>query len=156
MKSPSRPLEHPAGGDPSYPLGVAGRAAIRRPDGRVLLVRRSEHETSDPSTWELPGGKMGYREQLIETVIREVREETGLHVRPGRVIDVGHRRVDPYWVTVVTYLCDNPGQPITLGDEHDAYEWVPIRIAGERPTTPEAVDALRALSVACVSGDVVE
>lgn len=89
---------------------------------------------------------MGYEEPLIETVIREVREETGLLVEPGRVVHVGHRLVGPYWVTVVTYLCDHPSQPIMLSEEHDAYEWVPIPGSDDRPSTPEAVAALRALS----------
>jgi 8-oxo-dGTP pyrophosphatase MutT (NUDIX family) len=48
---------------------------------RVLLTRRT-----DNGRWCLPGGRMDPGENLAETCVREVREETGLEVEVVRLI----------------------------------------------------------------------
>ena len=57
-------------------------AIILTPEG-VLLQRRS-----DNGFWGLPGGSVEPGESVVEALIREVREETGLDVRPGRLVGV--------------------------------------------------------------------
>jgi ADP-ribose pyrophosphatase YjhB (NUDIX family) len=48
--------------------------------GRVLLVASSYPNHPQP-LWNLPGGRQQPGELLVETVVREVFEETGLRVR---------------------------------------------------------------------------
>lgn len=55
-------------------------AIIHDAEGRILLQRRS----SDGS-WSLPAGAIDPGETPAEAVVREVWEETGLHVRPARL-----------------------------------------------------------------------
>jgi 8-oxo-dGTP pyrophosphatase MutT (NUDIX family) len=43
--------------------------------GRVLLVHRVDNDR-----WALPGGQVEVGERVAETVVREVREETGIDV----------------------------------------------------------------------------
>lgn len=50
---------------------------------KILLTRRT-----DNGQWCLPGGAMEAGESLSEACIREVFEETGLHVRVLRLIGV--------------------------------------------------------------------
>jgi 8-oxo-dGTP diphosphatase len=49
-------------------------------EGRILLVRRSA-EVFD-GFWDLPGGFVDEDEHPIDTIRRELREETGLEVEP--------------------------------------------------------------------------
>jgi 8-oxo-dGTP pyrophosphatase MutT (NUDIX family) len=49
----------------------------------VLLVQRRDNQR-----WELPSGLIEPGEEPAESVIREVLEETGLHVQPQRIIGV--------------------------------------------------------------------
>jgi 8-oxo-dGTP diphosphatase len=58
---------------------LAVSAAIFR-DGRVLLVRRARPPAH--GLYTLPGGGVELGETLEEAIIREVREETALEVRP--------------------------------------------------------------------------
>lgn len=58
---------------------LAVSAAIFR-DGRVLIVRRSRPPAH--GLYTLPGGGVELGETLEEAVVREVREETALEVRP--------------------------------------------------------------------------
>jgi 8-oxo-dGTP pyrophosphatase MutT (NUDIX family) len=58
-------------------------ALIRDGDGRILLQRRA-----DDGRWNLPAGAVDPGESPAGAVVREVREETGLRVRPVRVAGV--------------------------------------------------------------------
>jgi 8-oxo-dGTP pyrophosphatase MutT (NUDIX family) len=62
---------------------------LRGPDERreVLLTRMSDR-TRIEGMWTLPGGGIDHGEDPRDAVRREVYEETGLHVEPGRVLDV--------------------------------------------------------------------
>ena len=51
--------------------------------GRLLLQQRS-----DGGQWGLPGGSVEIGESVAAAVVREVREETGLTVRPLRIVGV--------------------------------------------------------------------
>jgi 8-oxo-dGTP diphosphatase len=53
-------------------------------EGRVLLVRHSYGELN----WEIPGGAGEVGESAAGAAIREVREETGLHVTAERMTGV--------------------------------------------------------------------
>jgi ADP-ribose pyrophosphatase YjhB (NUDIX family) len=56
---------------PSYTIGV--QVLIRRPDGRILLVKQPYR-----STWYLPGGNVKGKETALEGAHREIGEELGL------------------------------------------------------------------------------
>ena len=63
---------------PSRPFLAVSAAIIR--DGRVLIVRRGPGMAQ--GVYTLPGGVVETGETLVEAVIREVREETGLAIAP--------------------------------------------------------------------------
>lgn len=50
---------------------------VKDKDGRVLLQMRTKH---DWPGWTLPGGHVEKGENLVQSVIREVKEETGLSI----------------------------------------------------------------------------
>lgn len=58
-------------------------ALVRDAAGRVLVTRRT-----DDGLWHPPGGFADLGETTTHTIVREVREETGLDVRPRRVVGV--------------------------------------------------------------------
>lgn len=62
---------------------VTGGAIIRDENGRILLQRRSDYRD-----WGLPGGAMEPGESIEETIIREVREETGITIKEYKFITV--------------------------------------------------------------------
>ena len=61
----------------------AAAAFIQDAQGRVLLQRRG-----DDGTWCPPGGGMELGERIDQTVIKEVKEETGLDIQPTRIIGI--------------------------------------------------------------------
>jgi 8-oxo-dGTP pyrophosphatase MutT (NUDIX family) len=65
---------------------IAAYALITRGD-EVLLTRMSAR-TRIEGRWTLPGGGIDHGEDPREALVREVHEETGLYVVPGKVLDV--------------------------------------------------------------------
>ncbi|MEM7111264.1 MAG: NUDIX domain-containing protein [Chloroflexota bacterium] len=61
----------------------AAGAIIHDNEGRVLLQRRG-----DDGSWCIPGGGMELGERIDQTIIKEVKEETGLDVAPTRTIGI--------------------------------------------------------------------
>jgi len=68
---------------------VAAYAVVVReqPEPAVLLVQSSARGPH-PGSWLLPGGGVEHGEEPRDAVLRELREETGLDVAPGAVLDV--------------------------------------------------------------------
>ena len=64
-------------------LVPATRAVIHDKEMRVVLVQRR-----DNGRWVFPGGFMELGESVLESVKREVREETGLHVVSAALVAI--------------------------------------------------------------------
>ncbi len=111
---------------PSHPVVGVGAVVVR--DGRALIVRRA-HEPRK-GEWSLPGGHLDLGESLIDAVRREVKEETGLDVHPGPIIeafDRVHRDPDGrirYHFVIVDYVCEAPTGEAVAGDDAEAVAWV--------------------------------
>ncbi|HZJ07560.1 MAG TPA: NUDIX domain-containing protein [Nocardioidaceae bacterium] len=76
----------PADASPPQRQRIAAYALLIR-DQQVLLTRMSSR-TRIEGRWTLPGGGIDHGEDPRDALRREVYEETGLHVTPGRVVDV--------------------------------------------------------------------
>ncbi len=47
---------------------------------KILLIRRSTKDPQNPGKWDLPGGRLNFRESPIHAIIREIHEETSIKV----------------------------------------------------------------------------
>ena len=94
-------------GYPTPKLDVRG--AVFR-DEKLLLVR----EIADSHRWTLPGGWADINLTPAENVIKEVREETGYHVRPTKLAAAydrtrqGHTP-QPFSAAKLLFLCEITG-----------------------------------------------
>jgi 8-oxo-dGTP diphosphatase len=65
-------------------------AIIEFPDNRILLVKRGT--VVFKGYWALPGGRVDPGETVEQTVVREIKEETGLEVEIAMKIGEYHER----------------------------------------------------------------
>lgn len=102
---------------------IVGVGAVIVVDDRVVLIRRRFAPLA--GEWSLPGGTVEVGETLEAAVAREMREETGLDVEVGPVIEVFDRimhdeadRVQYHFV-LVDYLCWPVGGDLEAGSDVD-------------------------------------
>jgi adenylate kinase family enzyme/8-oxo-dGTP pyrophosphatase MutT (NUDIX family) len=98
-------------------------------DKHILLLKRCPKE-DQPHRWGIPGGKALEGEKPIQTVLRELQEETGIQLEKNEVIYHGHRYVRiPKWdYRIDIYQAKLKERPVVQIDpqEHSSYEWVSI------------------------------
>src|SRR5215471_16338915 len=88
-----------------HSVSVAGVVTDER--GRVLLVRRADNHE-----WEPPGGIVERDEDLLSALAREVREESGYRVDPGRLTGV-YKNMERGVVALVFRCTAAAGSPQT-------------------------------------------
>lgn len=110
------------GGHEGIPAGVH---IILECEGRVFMMRRAGTGFFD-GLWSLPGGHVERGESLRDTAIRELAEETGVHVAAQDLdyLGVVHRQSDTNRIDFFFRASRWRGKPaIREADKCDAQEW---------------------------------
>ena len=129
-----------------YTLSIKG---VLIHDGRVLLLLNERGE------WDLPGGRPDPGENHRATLVREMREETGLAVEVGALLDEHLFEVLPQrFVRIVAYGCALIGaREVVLSHEHLAIQWLPLAALDETiDGHPLPVGYLKAVRLAAALG----
>ena len=104
-------------------IGVYTKALIMF-ENKVLIIKRSSYTSFGEGEWDLPGGGLQFGESLHECLNREIKEETGLTVRIGKLLYATTNIVNPSSQTVgLMYLCHADTNNVTLSREHTAFLW---------------------------------
>lgn len=107
-------------------------------DGRLLLVRRGNEPGR--GRWSVPGGRVEAGEDDAAALVREMREETGLMVRPGRLVG----RVSRGRYAVADYACTVVGGELQAGDDALDARWCTAADLTGLPLVDELVETLAA------------
>ena len=94
---------------PKHVVCVAGY--ITNENGQVLLVKT--YWRAD--TWEMPGGQVEEGEPLHEALYREVKEETGISIRPLGITGVYYNRTEKQ--VIIVFRAEKIGGELTTSDE---------------------------------------
>jgi 8-oxo-dGTP diphosphatase len=69
-------------------IGVGVGAVIVDANGRLFLARRGPKAKNERGLWEFPGGSVEFGETLADALKREMREEYGIEIAVGELLDV--------------------------------------------------------------------
>jgi dATP pyrophosphohydrolase len=140
----------------AHKIPVSVLVVIHTVDGQVLLMERADA----PGFWQSVTGSQDAGETLLETAVREVREETGLDATQFELTpwDISNRyeiyeRWRHRYAPGVTHNTEHVfglrlpvPLPVNLApNEHLRYQWLPWDRAAERCFSPSNAVAIRQL-----------
>jgi ADP-ribose pyrophosphatase YjhB (NUDIX family) len=124
------------------PLFQVFAAAVILDEQKNILLVKSTYQRFHP--WGLPGGSLEYGEHPEDAVIREVREETGLHICIERLLLVKSWRPDRVGMY---YLCRVTGGTFYPSDEVSASAYFSLdNLPDVRPWDQDMIKRLHGLA----------
>ena len=100
---------------------VAG--IIQDSEGLLLCAKRGDWKDS-ASKWEFPGGKPIENESLEDALVREVREELAIEIRPLIIFDRSTTIVDGVEIDLVCFSAVLLGPKPTKSSDHSEIRWL--------------------------------
>ena len=96
-------------------IGVGVGAIIVDARGWLFLSRRGPQAKNERGLWEFPGGSVEFGETLAQALQREMREEYGIEIAVGDLLDVVDHILPvegQHWVSP-TFICRiTAGEPV--------------------------------------------
>lgn len=108
--------------------GIAATAVVMREDVRILMLQHYGE-----TAWRLPAGFSNLGENVAQTAVREVWEETGLHIKPDRILavyaspklNVTYPNGDQIRIVSTAFLATSANSTMTLdAKEVNAAQWM--------------------------------
>ncbi len=108
--------------------------ALIKHEEKVLLLKRPKTKKIYPNYWNFPGGKNEIGETELQTVIREVEEETGMNFKSlKKIMDIVDDNIEPK--KVVVFSGEAKGS-VKISEEHDEFGWFSIQEIKNLPVMP--------------------
>ncbi len=112
-----------------FKIFAATKAFIMH-QGKVLLLREAGkyEDGTNVGRYDVPGGRVEPGQRFDESLLREIKEETGLEVEVGRPFFVNEWRPvvrGEQWQIIGTFFeCFAQDEKVVLSKDHDEYVWI--------------------------------
>lgn len=130
---------------------IIQKTVLLNPDGKMLLLRRSETDNRRPLQWDFPGGVLDEGETLEQGTLREIVEESGLIVESPKIFfakaevsrwsNEGQEHVTNVVRIYYTAKCDT--SEVGLSYEHSEFAWVDLSQALEMLEYPRHKEVIQ-------------
>jgi len=98
--------------------------------GKVLILREASEykDGTNVGKYDVVGGRIEPGQKFDESLLREVKEETGFDITIGRPFYVGEWRPvvrGEQWQIVGTFFeCSATSDKVKLSEDHEDYKWI--------------------------------
>lgn len=96
-------------------------------NGEILLLHRQDHKP-EGNTWGVPAGKVDDGEKILETMVREIKEETGFQLPSSQLSYFGKVYVkypDYDFVYHIFHAKLDQRQKVAINhNEHKNFRWI--------------------------------
>lgn len=98
--------------------------------GKILVLQESSEykDGANAGSFDVPGGRIEPGQRFDKSLIREVKEETGLKVKVGNPFFVNEWRPkvkNEQWQIIGTFFeCQSSSKKVKLSKDHNDYIWI--------------------------------
>lgn len=130
---------------PARPM--VGVGVLIRECDRYLIVERAADP--DAGLWSIPGGLVEIGEKATDAAVREAKEETGLDVEIGELLEVVDRIIRDdsskvkYHFTIIDFLATPKGGTMKAASDARQARWVRADEFTRYELTPTLIELLK-------------
>jgi len=145
-------LGHESGRPTDYPVKapkkkvphiVVGAAVVTNGKGEVLIAQR-RNEDMLGGLWEFPGGKQEAGETIQQCIVRELKEELGIHIETGEFLVTVKHAYSHFTMEMHTYLAQiKSGRPRPI--ECQNFQWLKVSDLRKVPYSKADLHVITAL-----------
>ena len=108
------------------PFALCVRLILFDQHGHILVLKRSASSKTNPSKWELPGGKIDAGEAFDEALNREIQEETGFTVAIHTAAGTSMQETDEFRVVNLIMIGTILSGGLSISKEHSEFRWAGV------------------------------
>lgn len=124
-------------------------AGVVRNKGKILILKKSPKDYNYPNRWSFCSGYVKEFESAEDTVLREIKEETGLNAKikkEGRLLEVHDKNNDKNWI-IMLFLCEAKSGNVRLDHENVEFKWIAPKDIKKYRTVPGLEKDLKVLGL---------
>ena len=124
-------------------------AGIVKKKDKVLILKKSKDDYNYPNKWSFCSGYVKEFESAEDTVLREIKEETGLNAKiakSGKLIQIPDKNNGKTWIVIV-FLCEVKSRNIKLDHENVEFKWISCKDIKKYDTVPGLEKDLKVLGL---------
>lgn len=96
---------------------------------KILILKKSKDDWNYPNKWSFCSGFVKEFEAAEDTVLREIKEETGLSakiIRRGNLFEIEDKNKSKRWV-ITCFLCKVSSNKVKLDHENSEFRWIKFK-----------------------------
>ena len=117
--------------------------------GKALILKKSPDDWNYPGKWSFCSGFVKEFEAAEDSVLREIKEETGLKaeiVKKGSLFQKDDKSKGKSWV-IMPFLCEAKSENVKLDHENIEFRWIDYKDIKKYPTVPGLQKDLKVLNL---------
>lgn len=111
-------------------FAIAVKCLLKNEDDKYLILKKTQEENKKDTSsnlYDVPGGRIEYGENVVDALIREIYEETGINITLNniqKILDATSVvRKDGLHLVIITYLVNIKNTNIKISSEHSSFYW---------------------------------